>query len=116
MEKENIRLRAFIHQAKVEVQQQKLAADTAYAQAESAVYEAKQLELATTMRLAANAQAISQLAHSNKEQEATMSSMHHDRRLSAQNLELHQARDIEMLKSELHATNASEIQTLEIPG
>eukprot|EP00972_Heterocapsa_arctica_P001074 151541-Heterocapsa_arctica.AAC.1 len=65
------------------------------------------------MRLAANAQAITQLAHSNKEQEAEMSSMHHDHRLIAQNLELHQARDVDMLKSELHATNASEIQTLE---
>eukprot|EP00972_Heterocapsa_arctica_P112731 16433486-Heterocapsa_arctica.AAC.1 len=35
------------------------------------------------MRLAANAEGIARLAYSNKEQEAEMSSLHHDHRLSA---------------------------------
>eukprot|EP00972_Heterocapsa_arctica_P081970 12080954-Heterocapsa_arctica.AAC.1 len=70
------------------------------------MYEAKQLQLATNMRVAANAEAIAQLAYSNKEKEAEMSNLHRDRRLSAQNLKLRQARDIDMLKAELTATNA----------
>eukprot|EP00972_Heterocapsa_arctica_P114665 16443593-Heterocapsa_arctica.AAC.1 len=58
--------------------------------------------------MAADAEAVTRLASSNKEKEAEITSLHLDHRLIAQNLEMRQARDIEMLKAELIATNASE--------
>eukprot|EP00972_Heterocapsa_arctica_P049247 7249098-Heterocapsa_arctica.AAC.2 len=60
------------------------------------------------MRLAADADTVTRLSSASKEKEARITSLHDDYLLIAQNLEVHQARDIERLKAELNATNASE--------
>eukprot|EP00972_Heterocapsa_arctica_P034603 5094999-Heterocapsa_arctica.AAC.1 len=79
----------------MDAQQQKHAADTAVAYAERNLHEAHQHNLATSMRMAEDADTLTRLASSNKEKEAEITSLHQDHRLSAQNLEMHQARDIE---------------------
>eukprot|EP00972_Heterocapsa_arctica_P002199 315445-Heterocapsa_arctica.AAC.1 len=79
----------------MEAHQQKHAVETSVAQCERIMHEAKQLQLAMSMCMAADAEAVAQLAYSNKEKEAEITSLHHDHRICAQNLELRRARDIE---------------------